>query len=109
LNCANCERDFKEDDSNRGGGFTQQNAHFGRPYRMFGFSCPWCGFHNTVFAVPVKIPFVRSGRTYDKLDVIIERFKTDIAAFYANRKELQGQLSLYEPDEPTEENRASKG
>ena len=108
MNCAKCDKDFKEDESLKAGGYTQQNAHFGRPFRQFGYSCPFCRFHNTIFAIPVKVPFIRSGRTYDKLDALVEKFKNDVAAFYANRRELQGQLSLYEPDdEPTKENRAS--
>jgi rubredoxin len=86
MTCANCDHDFREySEDNREGGYTQQNYHMGRPFRQFGYSCPNCGFHNTVFSITVKVPFVRSARTYDRLDKIVEKFKDEVIDFYKTK------------------------
>lgn len=100
MQCANCLRDFKEDEKEKGF-YTQQNTHFMRPFRQFGYVCPACGYHNTIFHVPVKVPFIRSGRNYDKLDSIVEKFRKDVEEFYKERVKLKNQLSLYENDTET--------
>jgi hypothetical protein len=79
MQCANCEMDFKEDKEKKGF-FTIQNPHFMKPYRVYGMVCPHCGFHNTVFVIPVPISFVRSARTDGIQDKIIEGFKDEITA-----------------------------
>lgn len=91
--CSNCRRDFKESELDKGF-YTQQNNHFMREYRQFGFVCSYCGFHNTIISVPVKVPFIRSGRTYEKLDAIVAEFRAKIEEFYKERGKSSIQLSL---------------
>ena len=96
--CANCGRDFKENNKEKGF-YTQQNDHFMKKYRMFGFVCAHCGFHNTILSVPVEVPFIRSGRTFDKLDSIVTEFRNNIETFFKERGKLHYQLSLLKEDE----------
>ena len=99
MECSNCLKDFKEDEKEKGF-YTQQNPHFGRPFRQFGYVCPHCGYHNTVFHIPTRVPFLRTGRTYDKLDAIIERFQKEVENFYKERNKNKLQHTLFgESDE----------
>lgn len=98
MQCANCLKDFKEDDKVKGF-FTNQNEHFGRPYREFGIMCPFCGFHNTVISIPIKIPFVRSSRTYDRVDAMVEKFKMELEEYYKSKSKYRTQLNLYDDTE----------
>lgn len=91
--CAACKKDFKESETDRGF-YTQQNDHFMKRYRSFGFVCSYCGFHNTIISVPIEVPFIRSGRTFDKLDAIVAEFRSKVEEFYKERGRLSIQLSL---------------
>ncbi|MDP4176292.1 MAG: hypothetical protein Q8933_20090 [Bacteroidota bacterium] len=76
MQCPKCKRDYKDvkEDKDKGY-FTQQNDHYYKPYRMFGFMCPSCGFHATVFSIPTMVPFVRSGRSHGELNRIVAEFQ----------------------------------
>jgi|GEM_PF-2544768 hypothetical protein len=95
--CARCKRDFKEDE-NRRGFYTNQSDHFGRPYRIFGYTCSNCGFNNTVISIPIQIPFIRESRTYDRLDSIVEDFREKVEEFYKTKSKYKIQLDLYESE-----------
>lgn len=93
--CARCKRDFKESDDARGF-YTNQSDHFGRPYRIYGYTCSHCGFNNTVISVPIEIPFIRESRTYERLDAIVENFRKEAEEFFKTKSRYRIQLNLYE-------------
>lgn len=101
MQCARCERDFREDEKEKGF-YTQQNDHFLRPFRQSGYVCPHCGFHNMIFHVAVPVPFIRTNATYDKLDLIVEEFKTKVESFYRERSKSKNP-NLFD-DEDTQSN-----
>jgi hypothetical protein len=98
MQCAHCEKDFKEDESSKGF-YTNQNEHFMRPFRVFGYACPFCGFNNTMFQIPIEIPFMRSSTTYDKLDGIVKEFRNQVEEFYKSKNKYKVQLDLYDKNE----------
>lgn len=100
MQCAKCHKDFKEDEKHKGF-FTQQNDHFMRPYRTFGISCPFCGFHNMIFQIPIQFPFIRTARTYESLDKLVADIKTMLEEFLKSKnKQLKNpDLFGHEPED----------
>lgn len=94
MTCANCGKDFKEDPDEKGF-YTQQNTHFGRPFRESGYVCGFCGFHNTIFQIPTKVQFTRSARTFNKLDAIVDKFRAEVEAFYNDKTKHRIQLDVF--------------
>ena len=92
--CTHCKKDFKEDENVKGF-YTNQNDHFMRPFRMFGYACPFCGFNNTMFQIPIEIPFMLSSINYDKLDLMVEEFRKQVEEFYKSKSKYKLQLDLY--------------
>ncbi len=83
MQCAKCEHDLKENKA-LGGGYTHQNNHFMKPFRVHGYTCPHCGFHNTVFQIPINIPFIRTAKSNSTVEKIVSEFKKQIEE-HANR------------------------
>lgn len=98
MQCAHCLKDFKEDESSKGF-YTNQNEHFMRPFRVFGYACPFCGFNNTMFQIPIEIPFIRTSLTFDKLDAIVKDFRINVEEYLKNKSKYKVQLDLYDNEQ----------
>lgn len=75
--CPNCNNDYR-DNENEKSYFTQQNVHFGKKYRTFGYQCGHCNYHATIFQIPIKIPFQRTKKALKEIDNIVTQFKNEI-------------------------------
>ena len=99
MQCANCKMDLNED-KNIKGFYTQQNPHFGRAYRQSGYVCGNCGYHNTLFHIPIRIPFIRTMAEYEKLDLLVKEFSEKAIEFLKSHQKNKNQQELF--DEPAQ-------
>jgi len=96
--CPNCNRDLKEN-SNKQSFYTKQNKHFGKPFRSFGFVCGHCNFHITMIQIPINSSFIRTNRTYFKLEEMVMEFQNKLKEFYDSREIEQVELFDFENEE----------
>lgn len=96
MQCPNCDFDFRESE-NKKSFYTQQNEHFGKPYKVNGYVCGNCGFHVTMLHIPIKSSFFRTARTFNELDNIVTEFQEKVRQFYDNRK--TNQISMFSFDD----------
>lgn len=93
MNCPKCKMDYKDNPDSKGF-YTSQNEHFGKEYRTFGMQCSNCGFHSTVFNIPVQVPFKRTTRNYSEIDRLVNEFKQKVEDYLNRRENVTKQFVL---------------
>lgn len=98
MQCASCKKDF-HDSENKKPTWTGQNDHFMKPYRLSGYTCPSCGFNNTVIHIPCKTAFIRTARDYNTVDEMVINFAKELSEFLNKKNFQKHQLNLLDEEE----------
>jgi len=99
MQCPNCKYDYKKDEGERKGRVTSINDHDFRPFMDKGMICAHCGHEAKTLVIPTLVPFERSGRYDGRLESLVKEFQKQVFNLYKNRKQVPGQLDLYQEEE----------